>query len=130
MINLWHQKSQIVGTSCTSKFLFVVSLLNSHDNYGHSMSSHALHWNYQTRKKTVFNWKSILKSVILILEIRLDNKKSNLHILFLSYRHKVNRNLLCMDSYLLQCIPIWIQFHYIHHQNENERRVGWLKMFG
>ena len=81
-------------------------------------------------EKTVFNSKSILKSVILILEIRLGNKNFNLHILFLSYRQKVNRNLLCMDSYLLHCIPIWIQFQYIYDKNKNERGVCCLKMFG
>ena len=42
MITLWHQKSQNAVTSCTSKFLFLVSLLNLHDNYDHAMSCHAL----------------------------------------------------------------------------------------
>ena len=42
----------------TSKFMSAVNFLNSHHNYSHAMSSHALHWNYQTRKKTVFNSKT------------------------------------------------------------------------
>ena len=86
----------------------VVSSLNSHHNYSHAISSHGSSLELSDKKKkTLSNWKGILKSVILKLEIRLGNKNYNLLILFLSYRHKVNRNLLCIDSYLFQCIPIW-----------------------
>ena len=35
-----------------------------------------------------------------------------------------------MNSYLLRCIPIWIQFQCQKYQNENEWRGGCWKRFG
>ena len=54
---------------CDEFFVTDVSLLNSLGNYGHAMSSHALNWNFQTRKKMCLIQKAFTLYGILLVAL-------------------------------------------------------------